>query len=309
MSAVTVGFRSDLVRWQQLVSVPWLAALIAGRQVAAAPACNWKLFEVACDGPAAYQESHIPAAGYLDTLQFESAPLWNKVADAELLRVLEEAGIGLGTTVILYGRNTLAAARVVHLLLYAGVPDVRLLDGGFDAWCAAGQPLHRGDERQANAFVPHGAWSGNFPARPELLVNMDQAKRLQEDPHGALVSIRSRAEFMGETSGYDYIAVRGEIPGALWGHAGRDGDVNHMGSFQHADGRMRAAADIARDWAEAGIHPQMHIAFYCGTGWRASLAFFYAWLMGWEHISVFDGGWLEWSSDPANPVVCRCDMP
>jgi rhodanese-related sulfurtransferase len=36
--------------------------------------------------------------------------------------------------------------------------------------------------------------------------------------------------------------------------------------------------------------------FYCGTGWRASLAFFYAWLMGWEQIAVFDGGWFEWSS-------------
>jgi thiosulfate/3-mercaptopyruvate sulfurtransferase len=49
----------------------------------------------------------------------------------------------------------------------------------------------------------------------------------------------------------------------------------------------------------------MQIAFYCGTGWRASLAFFYAWLMGWQRISVYDGGWLEWSSDPANPVICR----
>ena len=309
MNAVPDGFRSDLVRWRQLVSVPWLAALIAERAVAAEPARNWKLFEVACDGRAAFLESHIPAAGYLDTLQFEGPPLWNKVADAELLRVLEEAGVGPLTTVILYGRNSLAAARVAHLLLYAGVLDVRLLDGGFDAWCAAGQPLHRGDERQANAFVPHGAWPGNFPARPELLLDVDQAKRLLDHPHGGLVSIRSRAEFMGETSGYDYIVARGEIPGALWGHAGRDGDVNHMGSFQHADDRMKLATDIAAVWAEAGIHPQMHIAFYCGTGWRASLAFFYAWLMGWEHVSVYDGGWLEWSSDPTNPVVCHCNIP
>ncbi|WP_342618515.1 rhodanese-like domain-containing protein [Rhodoferax sp. GW822-FHT02A01] len=309
MSAAPESFRSDLMRWRQLVSVPWLAKLIAGRQVAAAPAHSWKLFEVACDGRAAYRESHIPAAGYLDTLQFENAPLWNKVADAELLRVMEEAGIGPHTTMILYGRNTLAAARVAHLLLYAGVQDVRLLDGGFDAWCAAGQPLHRGDEQQSIVSVSHGAWPGSFPARPELLLDMDQTKKLLDDHQGTLVSIRSRAEFMGETSGYDYIAVRGEIPGALWGHAGRDGDVNHMGSFQLPDGRMKPAADIAAVWAEAGIHPHMHIAFYCGTGWRASLAFFYAWLMGWEHISVYDGGWLEWSSDPANPVVCRCDMP
>ena len=53
----------------------------------------------------------------------------------------------------------------------------------------------------------------------------------------------------------------------------------------------------------AGIRPDRQTIFYCGTGWRASLAFFYAWLMGWERIAVYDGGWLEWSSDPANPTV------
>ncbi|MEJ2247847.1 MAG: rhodanese-like domain-containing protein, partial [Acidobacteriota bacterium] len=42
--------------------------------------------------------------------------------------------------------------------------------------------------------------------------------------------------------------------------------------------------------------------FYCGTGWRASEAFFYAYLMGWERISVYDGGWFEWSLDARNPV-------
>jgi thiosulfate/3-mercaptopyruvate sulfurtransferase len=47
--------------------------------------------------------------------------------------------------------------------------------------------------------------------------------------------------------------------------------------------------------------------FYCGTGWRASLAFFYAWLMNWQRIGVYDGGWCEWSGDPANPVVRRVD--
>jgi thiosulfate/3-mercaptopyruvate sulfurtransferase len=68
---------------------------------------------------------------------------------------------------------------------------------------------------------------------------------------------------------------------------------------------MRSAADISALWAQCGVHRNMDIAFYCGTGWRASLAFFYAWLMGWERISVYDGGWFEWSSDAANPVVCR----
>lgn len=69
-----------------------------------------------------------------------------------------------------------------------------------------------------------------------------------------------------------------------------------MSDFQHADGTMKWAREIADFWAEQGLHPGVQLGFYCGTGWRASLAFYYAWLMGWESISVYDGGWFEWSS-------------
>ena len=54
--------------------------------------------------------------------------------------------------------------------------------------------------------------------------------------------------------------------------------------------------------AAAGIVLEKHIAFYCGTGWRASEAFFSAWLMGWPNVSIYDGGWFEWRSDPDNPI-------
>lgn len=120
-----------------------------------------------------------------------------------------------------------------------------------------------------------------------------------------LVSVRTWNEYIGKTSGYDYIAPRGEIVGARWGHAGADGDVNDMGAFHTSAGLMRPAAEIAQLWRSQHIHPHGHVAFYCGTGWRASLAFFYAWLMGWDDISVYDGGWLEWSSEPGNPTVNR----
>jgi 3-mercaptopyruvate sulfurtransferase SseA len=45
------------------------------------------------------------------------------------------------------------------------------------------------------------------------------------------------------------------------------------------------------------------VAFYCGTGWGASETWFYAYLMGWARIAVYDGGWFEWSQDPiSNPI-------
>jgi thiosulfate/3-mercaptopyruvate sulfurtransferase len=164
---------------------------------------------------------------------------------------------------------------------------------------------YENDDANANASDVCTTPSNSFEPHPEYLINTAQVRALLDTAGSALVSIRTRAEYLGETSGYSYIQARGEIAGALWGHAGNDGDVNSMSNFQDPLGRMKPAAEIAALWGEAGIRPDMAIVFYCGTGWRASLAFFYGWLMGWEHISVYDGGWFEWSSDPTNPVICR----
>ncbi|MBD3382227.1 MAG: thiosulfate sulfurtransferase, partial [candidate division Zixibacteria bacterium] len=60
--------------------------------------------------------------------------------------------------------------------------------------------------------------------------------------------------------------------------------------------------EVAEIWADSGITPDKRVAFYCGTGWRASEAFFNAYMMGWPNIAVYDGGWMEWSSDPENPI-------
>ena len=75
-----------------------------------------------------------------------------------------------------------------------------------------------------------------------------------------------------------------------------------MQNYRNLDNTMLCYREIASNWREVGIIPEKRIAFYCGTGWRASEAFFYAYLMGWNRISVYDGGWLEWSIDARNPV-------
>jgi thiosulfate/3-mercaptopyruvate sulfurtransferase len=300
------GFRHDLHRWRQLVTPAWLAGLVAGDAVVAAPDGAWRLFEVGFGDAAAFAEAHIPGASYIDTAQFESGPSWNKVPDPELARLLLANGIRHDLTVVLYGRNPLAAARAAHLLLYAGVGDVRLLDGGFAAWRRAGLACEQGPPCRFRVAEDFGV---AFPARPDYLFDMDQTRALLAQEDGTLVSTRTWNEFIGKTSGYSYIHARGEIPGARWGRAGGDDDVNSMSEFHHSDGRMKPAADIGRMWRSAGIHAGRQTVFYCGTGWRASLAFFYAWLMNWPRIAVYDGGWCEWSSDRRNPVLIRHAPP
>ena len=297
-------FRRDLVRWQQLVTPRWLAAAIGGEPVVAAPAADWRLFEVGCGSAELFLSGHIPSAGYIDTNQLEQEPLWNKVSDQALLQFLLSNGIRHDTSVVLYGRNSLTAARAAHLMLYAGVTDVRLLDGGLAAWRGAGLPLVQQLPPRHPAASDFGV---QFPANPEYLIDMHQARQLLQQPDGVLVSIRTWNEFIGKTSGYSYIAARGDIRGARWGRAGDDDNVNSMSAFHQPDGTLKASGAICALWRAAGIHPGQQTAFYCGTGWRASLAFFFAWLMHWERISVYDGGWCEWSRDPGNPVVCRVE--
>jgi thiosulfate/3-mercaptopyruvate sulfurtransferase len=292
-------FRQDLPRWQHLLAPAWLYQLQQGHEVLAAPAVNWRLLEVGCNDEPAYLHSHIPGAGYLDTALLEQPPLWNKLPDAQLLQSLLALGIRHDSTVILYGLKDIAAARAAHLMLYVGVRDVRLLDGGLLAWQRAGLPCVAG---AAISYPPEQEFGAKFPGAAHYLTDLSQARQIQKQGSATLVSIRTREEFLGQTSGYSYIPAKGEIPGALWGQAGANGDVNSMSAYQSADGCMKSAASICRMWQQQGIAPGGSIVFYCGTGWRASLAFFYAWLMGWENISVFDGGWLEWSSEAQNPI-------
>ena len=56
------------------------------------------------------------------------------------------------------------------------------------------------------------------------------------------------------------------------------------------------------EWARAGITAGTHNAFYCGTGWRGSEAFFNAWLLGWPRGAVYVGGWFVWSNVESNPT-------
>jgi thiosulfate/3-mercaptopyruvate sulfurtransferase len=61
------------------------------------------------------------------------------------------------------------------------------------------------------------------------------------------------------------------------------------------DNTMKDYEEIAAVWEDIGITPDKRVAFYCGTGWRASETLMCAYLMGWPRPAVYDGGWFEWS--------------
>lgn len=302
-----------LPKFERLVHVEWLRQVLDGGRPEAAPIGKYLLFHVNFGVPEEYADGHIPGAHYLDTNWLEDPADWNRRSPEAIEDALRALGITNDTTVIVYGRDTegaanekwpgrragqIAATRALMILRYAGVDDVRLLDGGYDWWVRAGYEL----ETVPHEPVPVSSFGVDVPLRPEVIVDIDEARQILADPLGAaLVSVRTWREHIGASSGYNYIGPAGRIAGDVWGNCGTDS--YHMQHYRSVDNTMRAYPEIAANWAQAGITADKWVAFYCGTGWRASETWFYAYLQDWERIAVYDGGWFEWSQDPINNPI------
>jgi molybdopterin synthase sulfurtransferase len=303
----------NLANYDKLITIDWLRAVLGGERPEAAPEGKFLLFHVNFGVPEEYEEAHIPGALYLDTNVLEDPADWNRRSPAVLDAAIRALGITRDTTVVVYGRDTegqanekwpgrragqIAATRALMILRYAGVDDVRLLDGGYDWWVRAGNPVET-TIREPSPVTDFGAV---IPVRPEVIIDIDEAKQIIADPEGAaLVSVRTWREHIGAVSGYNYIGPAGRIKGDVWGNCGSD--AYHMQHYRNVDNTMRTYPEISANWAEAGITPDKWVAFYCGTGWRASETWFYAYLQGWPRIAVYDGGWFEWSQDPDNNPI------
>lgn len=281
---------ANMAHYDMLVSAEWVNDLIAGKEVEAYDGRDYIVIEGSWGPGDKYAEGHIPNAIHINTDDYEVGPLWNRVSDEEILASTLKNGITKDTMVVLYGSDTTPAARIAIMLKYLGVEDVRLLDGGYQAWTAAGYEVAEG---MVEVTPVEEFGLDNTPLHPEYIVDMPEAEALLADENGRLVSIRSWVEFIGETSGYDYIDLAGRIDGATYGFGGSD--PWHMEDFRNVDNTAVNYEYMTSRWAENDLTADNNCAFYCGTGWRAAETWFYAHAMGWEHAALYDGGWKEWS--------------
>ncbi len=294
-----------LTRYKHLVSAEWLHGLITTGDASDYTNERFVVCHAHYQNKDDYTMGHIPGAIDTDTNSLESTETWNRRKPEELKKLFEAKGITHDTTVILYGRFSdpdnndpypgsnaghLGAIRCAFIMMYAGIKDVRVLNGGLRAWTDAGYELSFEETR----LPPVDDFGATIPVNPELAVDIDEAQEIIQDKVKNLVSVRSWKEFIGDVSGYNYIEKTGRIPGAVFGDCGSD--AYHMENYRNPDHTTREYHEIEAMWKQAGITPDKHNAFYCGTGWRGSEAFLNAWLMGWPRVSVFDGGWFEWSN-------------
>lgn len=233
------------------------------------------------------EAARIPGAIPVNTDLFENgSPRWHLRPVDELQQAIGNLGIANNSAVVVYGRQSIAAARVWWVLHFAGAKAVMVLNGGLDAWQRAGYPVETGPPpkpvpQRSTAAVRHQA----LAAAPDVQ---------HRGPETTLVDVRSRAEFDGVKSGYSYLAAKGRIPGAIF--AGDADDSARI--YQHSDGTLRDPREIEALWKRLGVGPRQGkgLIFYCGSGWRSSLAFLYAHEFGLTNIRNYSDGWSGWST-------------
>lgn len=278
------------------VTPDWVQSVIDGNQEESS---DYVILECAwgeeADDPA-YGEGHIQGAVHMNTDSVESEEYWNIRTPEEIGDLLADYGITKDTTVICYGADGVNSAddRVAFTLLWAGVENVKCLDGGLEAWTKAGYDTEEGSNKPKASDEDFGT---TIPAHPEYIISIDDVKeKLESDSNFKLVSIRSEAEFLGETSGYGYIDKAGEPKGAIWG---RDTDD---GSYLNDDGTTVGMDVLEGYLKESGASMDNELAFYCGTGWRAAIPFLLCYENGYTNVGMFDGGWYQWQMDDSLPV-------
>jgi thiosulfate/3-mercaptopyruvate sulfurtransferase len=242
----------------------------------------------------AYDEGHIPGAvAWNWTSQLSDGVRRDIVSRDELSRLLSESGIGPETTIVLYGdNNNWFAAWAYWQLKLFGFERVRILDGGRKYWVAQGLPT----STDVPSFEPTGvkvddADFSHRAFRDDVLEQIDSP--------GALVDVRSPAEYNGELLAPAALPQEGaqragHVPGAEnipWASA-----VNEDGTFK--------AADELRDlYAAKGITGDRDVITYCRIGERSSHTWFVLHeLLGFERVRNYDGSWTEYGSLVGVPI-------
>ena len=205
-------------------------------------------------------------------------------AIADLQRNARRWGLRKGSRVVVYDHDRcLVSARAWWVLRWAGVSDVRMLDGGFARWLAAGLPT-------TTAVPTPAAGDAELSAGHMPQIDADGAARAARE--AVLLDSRIKPNYIGGPVPAGKPA-RGHIPGAISAPA-----ADNLGD----DGTFTDAATLAALYGALGADGGKPVAVYCGVGISATHDIAALAMIGIE-ASLFCGSWSAWSSDPKRPVV------
>jgi thiosulfate/3-mercaptopyruvate sulfurtransferase len=193
-------------------------------------------------------------------------------------------GLRPEATIVVYDSDrSMVAARAWWVLRWAGLPDVRVLDGGMPAWLAAGLPV----DRRAGVATPSDIVlsAGHMPE-----IDAGAAESLARS--GVLLDGRIRPNYVGGPTP-DGAPARGHIPGAISTPA--PDNVTDYGNF---------ADDVALEaiYAAVGADGTKPVGAYCGAGMSAAHTVLALAAIGID-AALYVGSWSQWAADPRRPVA------
>lgn len=239
-------------------------------------------------GAGDYAAGHLPGAVFLDLdVQLCGPPGRggrHPLPDPYRLEaVLRTAGVRADRPVVVYdGGDGLAAARTWWTLRWAGHEQVRVLDSGYAAWTAAGEPT----TIRADPPVP-----GDITVRPGSLPVLDADAAADLAHSGVLLDVRTPERYRGEEEPVDPVA--GHIP-----HA-----VNLPGTEWSDDGGLPEPGALRERFARAGVAGGAPVGAYCGSGVAAARAVLALHRAGRTDAALYVGSWSHWVIDPERPVA------
>lgn len=278
------------IPYSTLITVPELARRDrAGLRIVD---CRFDLRAPAA-GRAAHAAGHIPGALFMDLDQDLSAPKTGKNGRHPLpppevfAQRLGELGIGQGTQVVAYDDvGGMMAARLWWMLRWVGHLQVAVLDGGLQAWLAAGHGLETEAPIPEPVLCPLQLHDG-------LRVDADYVAAHLNSAEMQLIDARAPDRFRGENETLD--PVGGHIPGALnrffKDNLTPDGHFKQASVLQEEFGALIKGGDAHR------------VIHQCGSGVTACHNMLAMEVAGLSGSRLYPGSWSEWCADPARPVA------
>ena len=191
-------------------------------------------------------------------------------------------GIDADSLVVVYDNASGSqAGRAWWTLRWAGHTNTRLLDGGLDAWTAAGH--------QTADQPIHPAGSGDFTVIPGNMPVIDADEAAGIARNGALLDARGKTAYEGDPDK----PASGHIPGAICA-----GAKDALGD----DGCFKPTEDLNALYAGHGANGSQPVGVYCGSGNAASFELAGMYAAGLE-APLYVGSWSAWSADPDRTVA------